>query len=84
MAEQNDDAYWAKTRGLMITTLIIWVFFGYIIHFFVDGLNSIVIFGFPLGFWMASQGSLIAFVALIWWFAFRQDAIDHEFGVAED
>ena len=84
MAEQNDDAYWAKTRGLMVTTLIIWAFFGYVIHFFVDGLNSIVIFGFPLGFWMASQGSLIAFVALIWWFANRQDAIDHEFGVAED
>jgi len=68
----------------MITCLIIWVFFGFVIHFFVVALNNIVIFGFPLGFYMASQGSLIVFVVLIFWFANRQDAIDREHGVAED
>ena len=80
----NDEAWWGKTKGLMITCLIVWLFFGYIIHFFVESLNKIVIFGFPLGFYMAAQGSLIAFVILIFWFASRQNAIDREFGVAED
>jgi putative solute:sodium symporter small subunit len=68
----------------MWIVLAIWVFFGYIVHFFVVPLNNIVILGFPLGFYMAAQGSLIAFVILIFWFAARQDAIDREFGVAED
>ena len=84
MADRTETAWWERTKGLMITTLAIWVFFGFVIHFFVFPLNEIFILGFPLGFYMAAQGSLIAFVILIFWFAARQDSIDREFGVAED
>ncbi len=80
----NDQAWWEKTRGLMITCLVVWAIFGYIVHLFVNPLNAIVFLGFPLGFWMAAQGSLIVFVVLIFWFSARQDAIDREFGVAEE
>ena len=79
----NDQGYWSKTKGLMITMLVIWAIFGYGIHIFVRPLNEIVILGFPLGFYMAAQGSLIVFVVMLFWFARRQDAIDREFGVAE-
>jgi putative solute:sodium symporter small subunit len=78
------EAHWAKTRSLMWTTLGIWAFFSFFIHFFVNALNNIVIAGFPLGFYMAAQGSLVVFVVLIFWFAWRQNRIDEEFGVAED
>jgi len=78
------EEYWAKTKRLMVTMLVIWAFFGYVIHFFVEPLNEIVILGFPLGFYMAAQGSLIVFVVMLFWFARRQDAIDRECGVAED
>ena len=47
-------------------------------------LNGASFLGFPLGFYMAAQGSLIVFVVLIFWFARTQDKIDREFGVAED
>jgi putative solute:sodium symporter small subunit len=77
-------AYWSKTSGLMWTMLIIWGFFGFGIHFFVNQLNQIIFLGFPLGFYMAAQGSLIVFVVILFWFARRQNAIDAEFGVAED
>ena len=68
----------------MWTMFALWVFFSFIVHFFVNQLNSIVILGFPLGFYMAAQGSLIAFVIMLFLFAKRQDAIDREEGVAED
>jgi putative solute:sodium symporter small subunit len=84
MNSSNEEAHWDKTRGLMFTMLGLWVFFGYIVHFFVSALNNIVILGFPLGFYMAAQGSLIAFVIMLFWFARRQDSIDREFGFAED
>ncbi|HOV03679.1 MAG TPA: DUF4212 domain-containing protein [Kaistiaceae bacterium] len=84
MASGNDVAWWGKTRGLMITMLVIWAIFSFFIHFFVNSLNEIVVFGFPLGFYMAAQGSLIVFVVMLFWFARRQDAIDREHGVAED
>ncbi len=77
-------AHWAKTRSLMITSLVIWGIFSFIIHMFVSALNGISFLGFPLGFYMAGQGSLIIFVLLIFWFAARQNAIDEEFGAAED
>jgi putative solute:sodium symporter small subunit len=84
MANGKDDAWWGKTRGLMVTALVIWAIFSFVIHFFVRSLNETVILGFPLGYYMAAQGSLIVFVILVFWFSGRQDAIDREFGVAED
>lgn len=80
---KRDEIYWDKTKRLMWITLAIWAFFGFVIHAFVFQLNEIVILGFPLGFYMAAQGSLIAFVVLIFWYANRQHQIDVESGVAE-
>lgn len=77
-------AHWAKTRTLMWICLTVWVIFSFVIHMFVSVLNGISFLGFPLGFYMAAQGSLIVFVVLIFWFAARQNAIDEEFGAAED
>lgn len=78
------EAHWAKSKGLMITTLTIWFIFSFVVHWFAGALNSISFMGFPLGFYMAAQGSLVVFVVLIWWFARTQDKIDRRFGVAED
>lgn len=77
-------AHWSRTRNLMWLTLAIWAFFSFFVHMFATTLNGVVILGFPLGYYMAAQGSLIVFVVLIFWFAYRQNAVDEEFGVAED
>lgn len=84
MATPDRVSYWNKTRSLMFVMLGLWVFFGYFIHLFAVQLNTIVIFGFPLGFYMAAQGSLIAFVVMLFWFARKQNSIDEEHNVAED
>ena len=84
--QARDDAHWKKTTRLMLTHLGIWFFFGYVIHMFVVPLNKIVIpvLDFPLGFYMAAQGSLIVFVVMLFMFARQQDRIDREFGVHEE
>jgi putative solute:sodium symporter small subunit len=88
MAQQLDQAtmhrYWSKTSRLMWTIFILWLFFSFGIHLFAVQLNSIKFLGFPLGFYMAAQGSLIAFVVLCTWNAIAQNKIDEEFGVQED
>ena len=76
--------HWRKTSALMWTTLFFWFLFSFVIHFFVDSLNEIVILGFPLGWYFAAQGSLIIFVVLCFWFASRQNRIDEDCGLAED
>ena len=78
------DAYWRKTSRLMWIIMFLWVFFSFGVHFFAVQLNEIKFLGFPLGFYMAAQGSLIAFVVLCFWNASAQNKIDQEFGVAED
>jgi putative solute:sodium symporter small subunit len=84
--KQKEEAHWAKTSRLMLTHLGVWFFFGFVIHMFVVPLNKIIIpiLGFPLGFYMAAQGSLIVFVVMLFLFAKQQDKIDREFGFAEE
>jgi putative solute:sodium symporter small subunit len=81
---QDGDRYWQRTSSLMWTMLVLWLFFSFMVHFFVNQLNEIKILGFPLGFYMAAQGSLIAFVVMLFVFARRQDSIDRQEGVAEE
>ena len=81
---EQQAAYWHRTRSLMITILIVWFIFSFAIHLFAPQLNGIRILGFPLGYYMAAQGSLIAFVLMCIWNAKSHDKIDREFGVQDE
>ena len=82
-SSQAKTEHWDRTRNLTFVTLGIWFFFSFFIHWFGPELNNLSFLGFPLGFYMAAQGSPVAFVILLWWSTRRQEAIDEECGVAE-
>jgi putative solute:sodium symporter small subunit len=84
LSPEQRDAYWRRTSRLMWILMSLWFFFGFFVHLFAVQLNRIEFLNFPLGFYMAAQGSLIAFVVLCFWNAYAQNKIDEEFGVAED
>ena len=86
MQNSDDGTHWKRTTRLMLVHLFIWFFFGYVIHMFVNVLNqfTVPVLKFPLGFYMAAQGSLIVFVVMLFLFARQQDKIDRDHGVAED
>ena len=67
----------------MLITLAIWLIFGYVVFMFGYSLNDSTFLGYPLAYYMCAQGSIIAFVILIFWFANRQEKIDDEFGFSE-
>ncbi len=50
---------------------------------FVDSLNDIRIGNFRLGFWMAQQGSLYVFVALIFVYVWLMNRLDRAYSVEE-
>jgi putative solute:sodium symporter small subunit len=77
-------AHWRKTSNLMWIMLAIWFVASFGVHLFAPTLNGVTLFGFPLGFYMAAQGSLIIFVVSLFWFASAQNKIDEEFGVQEE
>ena len=84
LTPEQRAAYWTRTSRLMWIIMTLWFFFSFVVHFFTAQLNAFTFLGFPLGFYMAAQGSLIAFVVLCFWNASAQNKIDEEFGVAED
>ena len=75
--------HWRRTRNLMIVHLVIWFVFAFVVHWFAVQLNEIKFLGWPLGYYMAAQGSLIVFVVQLFAFNRQQHAIDVEFGVEE-
>lgn len=82
----NDDRrrHWVKTRNLTIVVLVIWAVFAFLLPWHASALNEMSFLGFPLGYYFCVQGSLIIFVALIFFQNWRQDSIDDEFGVGEE
>ena len=56
---------------------------GFVVHMFVKPLNGITIAGFPLGFYLAAQGSLIVYVVIIGVYARYMNALDRRYNVHE-
>lgn len=75
--------YWRKNLAITAILLAIWFIVTYVLGFFAPELNAIIIAGFPLGFYMGAQGSLIVYVAIIWYYARYMNTLDKEYGVHE-
>jgi putative solute:sodium symporter small subunit len=83
MSADQREVHWNRTRNLMIVHIIVWFIFSFVVHWFGSELNRVSVLGFPLGFYMAAQGSLIVFVIQLFLFARQQHKIDVECGMAE-
>ena len=80
----NLEQHSAATRSLTTWILILWFIFSMGIFFFASSLNSLTFFGWPFGFYMAAQGSLVIFVVLIVVLNIKQEKIDEKYGLAEE
>jgi putative solute:sodium symporter small subunit len=84
MATPKQEAHWQKTKGLMYITLAIWFFFSTVVFMFAADLNTASFLGYKLGYYMTAQGSMLAFIILIFWSNSRQEKIDREFGLSDE
>ncbi len=86
-SESDSEAnpqHWEKTRNLTFIVLGAWFVFAFVLPWFAKELNAWSFLGFELGYYFVVQGSLIAFVVMIWLQNWRQDQIDDEFGMSEE
>lgn len=60
---RNDD-YWRRTRRLTAWLLLAWALVAFLPVVFAREL-SVEVFGWPLAFWLASQGALLGFCAIV-------------------
>lgn len=80
------DAYWRENQRLIYILTIIWAVVSFAHVPFAKQLNSIqILTGFPLGYWMSSQGSITIFVIEIFVYAFIMNRIiDPKYGFGEE
>lgn len=82
--ESANNAYWRENLRVILTCLVVWFAVSYGCGIlFVDELDQIQFFGFPLGFWFSQQGSIYAFIVLIWVYVFSMNKLDEKYDVNE-
>lgn len=87
MSDNNveNNAYWSANVRLILISLAIWAVvsfgFGIILRPLLSG---IAVGGTDIGFWFAQQGSIIVFLALIFFYAWRMNKLDKQYGVDEE
>jgi len=83
-AEQK-ESYWRYNVRLTTILLVIWFVVTYLLGgVFAAALNEVSFLGFPLGYYMAAQGSLVIFVVEIAVYAKLMNAKDLEYGIREE
>ena len=85
LTPEQRDSYWRYNVRLTVILLVIWFFVAYVLGGVLAGaLNNIVILGFPLGYYIAAQGSLAVFVIEIAVYARLMNKKDLEYGIREE
>lgn len=85
LTEQQKKEYWQYNLRLTMTLLAIWFVVTFLVSgLFAGALNKVSFLGFPLGYYMAAQGSLIVFVVEIVLYARLMNKKDLEYGIREE
>ena len=82
--KENQAAYWKENLRYIIILLSIWFAVSYLFGIILaNALDNIHIFGFPMGFWFANQGSEVIFVLLILVYVKLMNKLDLKYDVHE-
>lgn len=85
LTEQQKKDYWRYNLRLMVILMVIWFVVGYLLSgLWAAQLNKVSFLGFPLGYYMAAQGSLAIFVIEIAVYARLMNKKDLEYGIYEE
>jgi putative solute:sodium symporter small subunit len=75
--------YWRKNLVITAILMFIWFVVTFVEAWYARELNQVTIFGFPLGFYMSAQGSLIVYVVIIGIYARYMNKLDIQYDVHE-
>ena len=81
----SSNAYWSANIRIIYICLAIWAIVSYGFGILLrPALSAIPVGGTDLGFWFAQQGSIVIFIALIFYYAIYMNKIDRAHGVDEE
>jgi putative solute:sodium symporter small subunit len=65
MTEALRDRFWRSTQWITAALLLVWLAVSVTVPWFARDLDVWQVFGFPLGYWLASEGALLVFLLII-------------------
>ncbi|WP_149195337.1 DUF4212 domain-containing protein [Luteimonas suaedae] len=84
MLDKTASNYWKANLRIIFICLAIWALvsfgFGILLRPMLAGIQF---GGTDLGFWFAQQGSILVFIALIFFYTWYMNRLDREYGVDE-
>ena len=75
--------HWRRTLRLTGALLLVWFLVGFVVTWFARDLDF-PFFGWPFSFWVAAQGGILVFVALLVVYARRMARNDRRLAHAND
>lgn len=76
MSERVKQAFWAQTKRLTLALGALWLAVNLAVPWFARELNTVQAFGFPLGYWLAAEGALFVYLAIIVVYALAMDRLE--------
>lgn len=77
--------YWKKNVRFLTILLSVWFVVSFLMGIiFSEELDNIEFFGFKLGFWVAQQGSIVVYIAIIFFYVRGMNKLDKEFDVSDE
>lgn len=73
------NQYWRQTRNMTCALLLLWAATVFGAVFFARELSGMTLFGWPLSFYLAAQGALLVFLAIIGGYAWRMRVLDRRY-----
>jgi putative solute:sodium symporter small subunit len=82
LSERHHE-YWRKNLVITAILLAVWFVATFVEAWYARELNQYTFLGFPLGFYMSAQGSLIIYVVIIYIYAKYMEKLDKQYNVDE-
>lgn len=80
---ERHRAYWRRNLILTSTLLVIWFAGTFVAGYYAVELNEMRFLGFPLGFYVFAQGTLVAYLLIIAVYVRVMNRMDRRYGVSE-
>lgn len=81
---KNKREYWRKNLHATLGLLLLWFVVTFVASYFARELNAVVIFGFPLGFYMGAQGALLVYMLIVVFYAWYMKRLDRQYGMESE
>lgn len=83
MSARAKQAFWGRTKRLTLALGGLWLAVNLAVPWFARELNAAQLFGFPLGYWLAAEGALFVYLAIIVVYALAMDRFEASYLAAE-